>query len=231
MQYDIIKNVPDSLAEKYEAIPDNIKNMQEGQLEQFFQPTIIHYQVKNRLWGEIGEKTKDPNRKVTLQTVAHGIVNPSVLSDLINNQYILSWLMTPLSTYEQVSNAVLVQATKRYQDLVSMDITTIRKRKNEDGIDEYYETVDPKKAEILLRVIQNIENRVLGNTIQKNININSEVDGKQDHILEGEMDINQINSKIAELEGRLGKKYEEGIIEATYIQRDERDIDKGDTGE
>jgi len=223
MQYDLTRNIPKSIQEKRNNLPEHIKQMSEDELEQSFVPKIALYQIKNRIWEEIEGKTKDPNKVITMATIAVGLCAEDTLAKYMNNDYMLAWFLTPMANYDTIANAVLAKATKRYEDLISMDINVTRKRKNADGEIEYYTEVDSKKAEILLRTIQNIEDRVLGTAIQKNINLTGDLDKNEE--VKVEFNMEDLNKKIAELEDKLdgkgqkdGATKKDGIGEAIIVE-------------
>lgn len=217
MQYDLTRNVPQYIQERYNNIPEHIRDLSEDDLESYFKPKIALYQIKNRIWDEISKKQRDPNRKITLASIYSGICSDVTLSKYMDNNYILAWFMTPMASYDAIANAVLAKATKRYEDLISIDIMVTKKKKNSDGDFEYYQTVDPKKADILLKTIQNIEDRVLGTAVQKNINLSGDLD-KTDSNIKVDFNIEEVNKRIKELEGKLSEhKADECDLEEAII--------------
>jgi len=205
MQYDLTRNVPSTFKERYDEILPEIKDLSEQELETHFKPKLELYQIKNNLWKEIEEKHLDPNKKVTLSSISLNICTLTTLTKYINNPYILAWFMTPMANYDIASKAVLAKAVKRYDDLINMDITTVRRYKDSDGEVQTVTIVDSKKAEVLLKTIQNIENRVLGTAVQKNINLTSDLDKVNDDV-KIEFDMDKVNDRIKELEEKLDAK-------------------------
>ena len=224
MQYDLTRNIPKSIQERHSSIPESITQMNEDELEAHFKPKIMLYQIKNRIWDEVKARTEDPNKTITMSSIASGVCSEQSLLRYMDNDYILAWFLTPMASYDVISNAVLAKATKRYEDLIGMDINVTRKRKNAEGEFEYYTEVDAKKADILLRAIQNIENRVLGTAIQKNINLSGDLDKHEDVKVEFSMD--DVNKRIKELEEKLGGKHnEEERVGDAIVVEGSKDID------
>lgn len=151
--------------------------------------------------------------------VYEGKVSKSYFYDkILANHEKMAWITSPLDSYEDKSKAALDMVTQRYEDLINMDIMTTKKRKVGDEWEEYRE-VCPRKATVLLQVIKNLEDRIKGTAIQRQVNVNTTEPRQKS---KAELDMNEVNNRIIELESRLkdsveikydsGKNNEERVL-------------------
>ena len=131
----------------------------------------------------------------------------------------MAWLTSPLTSYEDKTKAALDMVTERYDELISMDITTTRRIKDEDGEYRLIKETDPKKALVLLQVIKNLEDRIKGTTIQRQISITSGSPSGQGSSPVA-LDMTAVEDRLKELEKEIGV-VKEIEYDSTRIQQDD----------
>ena len=189
----------DALAKALENIPEEMHEYSEDTLRDNIKPTLKLYQIKQNFWVELTAASTD-NRKMVMDRVFNGVVSKEYFyRAVLKNPAKMAWIIHPLTTYENRIDAALQRATERYEDLVNMDITTVKKRKEGDEWVEYTE-VDAKKASVLLSVIKQLEDRKLGVAVQRQVNITK----TEDKINESPVESSKIDEKIKEIERKLG---------------------------
>lgn len=203
---------PTKLKSQIEAIPADYWEMGEKQLRKQAKPSLTEYEMKVALWGEI-DASNEMGRKISVYNIYSDVCSEAFFYKTINNLEKLAWLMSPLRKYEDKAAAALEKATERYEELLSMEITTTRKVKNkETGQYEEVTQTDPKKAAVLLATIKNVEERVKGMAVQKQISVHEK--GPKDKKYEENME--EINKRLTEL--RESERMKElPIIEAEVI--------------
>jgi hypothetical protein len=98
----------------------------------------------------VGEK------RILPQNVFGGICSEQYFyGRFLKNPKKVAWLVRPVQAYQKHMEAILVRGTQRLEELVDMDIM------GKDG------RIDVKRAELLLKVVQEVGNRVKGLAIQK----------------------------------------------------------------
>ena len=90
----------------------------------------------------------------------------------------------------------------------------------------------PKKAAVLLQVIKNLEDRIKGTAIQRQVNVNASEPTKK---TKSELDMSEVERKLMELEKQLGVENDTRDNNKTRVLRkddsaDERE-DSGDSGD
>lgn len=195
---------PDSLREAVEAIPQELYQLEEETLKKRVNPTFKHYEVKKRFWKELERCHKLGDIATFVMAKCYKDILPKTSFErFIRNPEKMAWLTSPLIAYEDLTNAALLKATERYEELLSIDIKTIKKRKDDNGDWEEYEDICPKKAKLLLDVIKNLEDRVNGLAVQRQISINTKDEGKDKTY---EFNMESVEGKLKELEEQLDGK-------------------------
>ena len=195
----------DKIKECIEAIPERIRLMTEERLRKEVDPNIKLYEVKRAFWEEI-TRAQGSGRRMIVARVYSGKMGKESFYDMIKDPYKMAWITNPLTTYEDRTQAALDKVTERYDELINMPITSSRKTKDKDenGNDIWIEEVDPKKALVLLQVIRNLEDRIKGTAVQRQVSIHSNRPTDSNGVESGTLDMDAVNKKLIELENKLG---------------------------
>ena len=198
--------------------PEDLK-LNEEELRSRFNVTVLDYELKQAFWREMALAQKQ-DRKMSDSNIFKGRCSSAYFyNKFMPDSSRLAWVMHPVSSYEEKIESILDSTVKRYNEILKMDITTQKKRFVEDSDGkvkrEYYTDVDPKKALVLLAAIKNIEDRVKGATLQKQLQIRTTEPSK----FEGLAEINMaaVDERIKELEARINPYH--GDVEAEYEEK------------
>jgi hypothetical protein len=195
----------DSIKNAIEQIPDEVIELSDNALEKKVNPSLKLYELKRKFWEEIFEAQKT-GRKIRPSHIYEGIMpDSSFYNRVLKNHLQLAWIISPLTTYENRTKAALDKVTARYEELISMDITSKKFKKVGDEVIEWTE-VDPRKAGVLLQTIKNLEERIHGTAIQRQVNVHtnkpSDAEGR------ATLDMNKVDERLKELDGLLHIKQE-----------------------
>lgn len=192
----------DGLKRHIEQIPQELLELSERDLRKKLNPSLKLYEVKRAFWEEL-YRAQEENREMRMWRVYDGKFSKQYFYDkVIKDFYKLAWIISPLNSYEEKTKAALDKISERYEELIGMEITTRRKVKTEDGSFDWITEVDPKKAALLLAVIKNLEDRVKGTAIQRNVTAN--IEAPKDKSVSVSMD--RLDDRLKELEEQLGVK-------------------------
>lgn len=183
---------------------DNINiafyNMSEKELDDHVKPSLVLYQLKLSFHDRTIE-AQAAGKRVAVSAICRNICSENYFKDrIMTDPGMLAWMLRPVVKYEDKTFAALSKATKRYEDLIDMDITVTKRKKVDDEWVEYQD-VCPKKALVLLSVIKNLEDRVKGTAIQRQINISTPGPKAGSGAV---LDMDAVESKLKELESKLG---------------------------
>jgi hypothetical protein len=195
---------PDSLRKALEGIPQEYIERSEESLRYEVKPTFNLVEIKRKFWTEMERCRKlGHGAKFIMANCYRDVVTRKAFEmGILKSSIKMAWITTPLVAYETITNSALTKAVFRYEELLNIDINTMKKKKDpETGDWVEYNDVCPKKAKILLDTIKNLEERVKGLALQRQININATDDGTDKNY---EMNMDSIEAKIKELESKLG---------------------------
>lgn len=197
----------DSIRKAIENLPEDLIHLSEERLRKKLNPSIKHFEVKRAFWDEL---VLAQDRKMTMRTwrIYDGkYTKAHFYNSLVKNQVFMAWLITPLVSYEDKTKAALDKATLRYDELLNMEITSVKRVKDEEGEYRLIEETDPKKAAVLLSVIKDLADRVKGTSIQRAVQIHTDKPSRQGD-KSASLNMDAVNEKLKELEGKLNP-YEE----------------------
>jgi len=193
----------DRVKECIEAIPQAILDMSEEKLRKHIDPNIKLYEVKRAFWEEV-VLSQDSNKRMTVARVYEGKMGKEHFYTTISDPYKMAWIVSPLTTYEDRTQAALDKVSIRYEELINMEITSHKKIKNDEGEWEWIEEVDAKKALVLLQVIKNLEDRIKGTSVQRQVSVHTNRPTDSAGVGVGTMNMKAVEDKLKELEGKLG---------------------------
>lgn len=205
----------DKVKDAIESIPQELYSLSEEALRVRVKPTLKLYEVKRAFWEEL-LLAQERGASMRNWRVYDGKVSKAYFYDkILTDPLKMAWITSPLDSYEDKSKAALDMVTQRYEDLINMDITTTKKRKVGDEWEEYSE-VCPKKAMVLLQVIKNLEDRIKGTAVQRQVNVHTKEPRNK---TKAELNMDEVNNRLRELEEQLGS----ATMEVEYDSREDND--------
>lgn len=187
----------DSINDAISEIPQAYLDMSDDGLEKEAQPNLKLYELKRKFWDEIFA-AQERGGKMRPKNIYNGIMSDTMFYNrILKNHAKVAWLISPLTTYENRTKAALDKVTKRYEELITMDITTKKFKKVGDKVVEWTET-DPRKALVLLQTIKNLEERIHGTAIQRQVNVHTNT--PSDKQGRATLDMDKIDKRLKELE-------------------------------
>lgn len=207
--------IPEKIRLRYAALPEELKYQTEQELRNHHTYTVTDERLRVAFWREV-QKCMSTGKHLITKRVISGICSePYFYQKFLTNDMKLAWMLQPIIPYETRTDAMLNLAVGRYQEILDMEITSIKKtivKLDDDGkpVYDYIKQVDPAKANLLISTIQKLEDRVKGMAIQKNVTVKET--GKAGEKVEG-MDMSAIDKKLEELRKLTDSK----TIEAEVI--------------
>jgi hypothetical protein len=189
-------------------IPDDIRYMSEERLRNKIQPTLKLYEVKRAFWEELTE-AQQRGKKMRMWRIHQNLCNKEYFYRIIRDPNKMAWIISPLVHYEDKTKAALDAVSERYEELINMDITTTKRIKNADGQYELVTETDPKKALVLLQVIKNLEDRIKGTAVQRQLSVHTDRPRDAEGSGTGALDMDAVNDRLKELESQLGGSIDE----------------------
>ena len=188
------------LLRRIQEIPQEYRDSSELTLRKLANPDLHLYELKRSFWKEMERVDREGGRFIATNVYVDLTSKAYFYESVLRKPKKLAWILSPMVKYEIKTKAILDKLTDRYDELVNMEITTTKRKKNADGEWEEYKEVDPRKAMVLLQVIKNVEDRVNGLAIQKQITISTSEPSEK----RASLDMGAVNERLKELEEKLG---------------------------
>jgi hypothetical protein len=185
-------------------IPMDLRRESEKWLRKKLKPSIDQVQFKEQFHKEL-KIAKERNRKMVIKRIYNGTYKKDFFyENVLYNHLLMAWVTTPLVELEMKISAALSMGADRFEELVSMDITTTRRIKNEDDEWVMIEEIDPKKAMVLVTVMKHLADRHMGLSVQKQVTLNVTEPSLRDGD-RSELNMEKVNHRLKELEEKLGE--------------------------
>lgn len=205
--------------------PDDLL-LDEDTLRSRFKATILDHELKQAFWKELALAQKQ-SRKMKDANVYQGrCVSSYFYSKVLMDKNRMPWMLHPVSSYEDKIESILDSTVQRYNEILQMDISCQRARMEWD--DEankykrvYYTDTDAKKALVLLQAIKNIEDRVKGATLQKQLMIKTSTPSVREDET-ADIDMVAVDARLKELEGKLNP-YDNTTVDAEFVETTDDD--------
>lgn len=173
-QFSLIHFLSPKLKELVMILPEEYLMNSEAELRLECKPTPTDYALRVSFWREFEKMMWRGSGRIVCAGVFGGICSELYFyKKFIRNEAKLAWMVRPMQVYQKEMEAILYRGTERLWELMEIPI------KNGKGV------IDPKKAEILLKTITQVENRVKGMAVQKsesrsmNVNVSSRTKATQ----------------------------------------------------
>ena len=224
------ENVPsvysDKVKEAIESIPQELYSLSEEALRYRVKPTLKLYEVKRAFWEEL-LLAQERGAPMRTWRVYDGKVSKAYFYDkVLTSHEKMAWITSPLDTYEDKSKAALDMISNRYEELINMDIYTTKKRKVDGEWTEYRE-VCPKLAMVLLQTMKNLEDRVKGTAVSRQVSIHATEPVKKE---KQQQTLSEIEKRIIELDKEITGEYTRKNTEERVLREDGSDNQRENSG-
>ncbi len=146
----------DRLRECVLELPEDLLMCEEGTLKLKAKPTPTDYALRVSFWREFERMMWRGSGKITCSSILSGICTDAYFyRQFITNPLKLAWMVRPMQTYQKEMEAILHRGTERLWELIEIPIT------NKKG------QVDAKLAEVVLKTVKQLEDRVKGMAVQR----------------------------------------------------------------
>lgn len=190
--FSLLNFVGDRLREAIAAIPEHILDIEEKQLKDAVKPTQVDHSLRVSFWREYEKVVWTGAGKITSISVFAGICSNSYwYNKFLKNPRKVAWLVRPLQAYTREMESILHRGTERLWELMEIPIKVQGK-------------FSARNAEILLKTIKQVEDRVKGMAVQrkesKTLRVN--LSAKSPQAVEGN---DAMEARIRQLEAELGE--------------------------
>lgn len=181
--------MPDHLKKTIENIRPELFEKSEQELEELLRPAPLVSRLRMEFWKEY-EAAQAGFRRIDLIRISNNLSIPLTnVSTLMRRVENMAWILCPPTTYNTVLEEALSYGIRRVRN----DILTIGIH-NPDG------SVDPKKADILLKAVAFIDMRKNGAVVQKSLHLHANAGPKEVKKFSDQVTMAEIDARIKELE-------------------------------
>lgn len=146
----------EKLKQRVLEIPEGMLMITEAELKEACGPTACDYALRVSFWREFEKMMWRGSGKIVCAGIYAGICSDVYFyKKFILNDAKLAWMIRPMQTYQKEMESILYRCTERLWELVEVPL------KDKKG------KVDSKMAEVLLKTITQVENRVKGMAVQR----------------------------------------------------------------
>ena len=214
--------IPDKVREEYANLPEELKYKSEEELRNTGKIRRLDESLRMAFWREL-QVSLNTKKKMIAKRVYVGLCSEQHFYRIIKTPERLAWITSPVIPYENRTEALLTMAVSRYEEILNMPITSkkmVITGVNEDGkpVKELSEEIDPFKAKLLMETIKNLEERVKGLSVQRQVTVHEKPDA--DGNVKDLTDMSKVDERIKELESKLGVP-KDTVIEAEVVSNDD----------
>lgn len=213
---------PTRLAEALDRVPVQYRDMEASELEKIVKPSPVIKMLQVAFNRELERATRT-GKQFSTKRVYEDICSAATFSRMIDNPAELAYVTKKIPQYEVAIESVLMDAAEKYREIINLPIRRKVSMVTKSGEVVENEIIDAKLAAVVISAIKNLEDRIHGKSLQKNINITT----NQPEVRDNEqafLDKETIDKKIKELEESLKKSG--GVLHDTTIDVDYRMVDK-----
>jgi hypothetical protein len=185
----IINLVPIYISKRIEVIPQDIFEMNEGDLAKQGRVDVIDKRLRHSFWLEYGV-AQSKRKTMSMTDVFRGVCSEDYFKKSVTlNSFKLAYILTPPVDYKIALNEMLTLSLDALREILEMPIY------DENG------KVNPKVAAVKLSAITDVINRERGSTVQRiemksqSLNVNVEQ--------QAERTVDDIDLEIKRLEAKL----------------------------
>lgn len=213
---------PARFAEALDKIPVQYRDMEPRELEEMISPTATIKMLQVAFNKELERATRT-GKQFSTKRVYEDVCSPATFSRLLDNPAELAFVTKKVPHYEVAIESVLLDAAEKYREIINLPIRRKVAMVTKSGEIVENEIIDAKLAAVVISAIKNLEDRIHGKSLQKNINITTSQPETRDNE-QASLDKEAIDKKIKELEESLKKSG--GVLHDSTIDADYRMVDK-----
>lgn len=191
----IVALAPSKLAKAVECVPSGFLEMDREELEAEVNPTKTDKAIKIAFWREYN-RSRLTGTHISMRGIANGICHESY----INHKFLpsskkIAWMLQANIADEIGMQIMYEKSMDRLDEILNSNMT------DKNG------NLDARRAEVVLKAIQLIENRVKGLAIQRteSKNLNVKIEEKTDGSKDREEIISGLRERLGKLEGLNNK--------------------------
>lgn len=215
----LINMLTGKLRESVLMLKDELLLKSEGELRKAVRPTPTDHALRVSFWREFEKVMWRGTGNVQAKDVVGGICTEQYFyQKFMKDPRKVAWLVRPMQTYEKEMDAILHRCTERLWELVNIKIYNGKGK------------LDARAADVLLKAVTQVENRVKGMAVQRSeqrsLNVNVQTRSKA---VEGIETMSGLDNRIKQLEAEVNgedssdDRGEEGIGYGDVIQIEAQD--------
>lgn len=191
--FSLIKFLTGRLKEAVLNIPEEIFLKTEGDLRMSVKPTNADFALRVSFWREFERVLWKGSGAISPASVMAGIVSEQYFyKEFLSNPKKVAFMIRPMQTYNKEMEAILMRATERLWELIEIPIYNSKGR------------FDSKAAEVLMKAVAQVENRVKGMAVQKSENKRVSVNvNTRTRAVQGIETMAQLDARIKQLEAEV----------------------------
>lgn len=192
-------------------MPDEVFDMEEEQLSEKAKCGVNEYAMRVAFWQEYERCLNGKTNTMSIHRMIRGMMDLGTIRRVIKNPYKLAWILKPVGSYVEDMEFMLVRGKERLWEILNMPIKQNGK-------------FDARLAKVVLDAHKQIEDRVHGQTVQKQQQLQVRVHQKADAQTLSEVnEINGIDARIKQLEAEISAQSVPGF-DGQHIQDDLRRV-------
>lgn len=186
---------PTTIQEKMDAIPKEILELDEAQLESKLRSDLNELsRIRLALWYDYNIAVS-MSRKINITNIYGSVCSLPVFNRKISNSYALAYILTPPLDYQVAMNELLHIGVGQWREILTLP------NQNPDG------SVNTKILDVKFKITQDVINRTKGQVVQriesKNMNMNIGGNGEPT-----KRDVGDIDDEIQALERELNSPHQ-----------------------
>jgi hypothetical protein len=189
----------------------------EKSLEKIVKPTPTLNRLRQRFWIEF-DLAQDQNRKMKAENIWMGVCSLDLFLSVVEKFKYQAWILMPLPRYDDIIEEALHAGLNRVREIFDFPLYE-KKEVKRNGIPQLITVPNYKAADLMLKTVKMLDDRVKGGVVQKieqtnkNLHLHSNADGNVRSV-ENENDL--IEAEIKRLEKKIsGNKAK--VIEAEIV--------------
>jgi len=212
--------VPEKIRQYYSELPEELVYASEEDLRKTGKIRLLDERLRSGFWREL-QIALNTKKKIKSKRIYTGLCSEQHFYRIISVPERLAWITQPVIPYEARTDALLTLAVGRYEEVLNMPITS--KKRVVTGLDDngkitygIEEVIDPFRAKLLMDTIKNLEERVKGLSVQRQVTLHEKSSDSQPV----DLSMDEINKRLSEVNSKLGITADKGdVIDVTPMDK------------
>lgn len=155
---DLVELLPESWRVRAEKVPEELRNMESGELRKMLTPSSTLNRVRLAFWYEFDRVRYGSKKKFSIKRALGGLVSEMTLKRMFMEPMKIAWILTPIASYDSMIQETMETAMSKLRECLDCEIVVVR-----DGRKQ----LDTKAAGILLRIYEMLDKRKMGDYEQR----------------------------------------------------------------